>query len=161
MFLQVPVAEYLYNYVTPGTNEKRLKWIEPCPAVQWAGELKRDQTFLRNTLSSNKDSLTVTIFNPKHHEKNSTFVEKVVPNGRLEKISFLYRKQGTSIWRHGKMRSEMGLTDMDFAQSEESDYGFISLDWYIGDGLLQDASYEVMIEAECEKIAGKLVHFWH
>ena len=152
------VSEYLYNYVKPGTNEKRLKWIEPCPAVQWAGELKRDQVFLINSSSSSKDSLTVTVFNPQHSKKNSTFVEKLVPKGRLEKISFLYRKKGTTIWRNGKMQSENGLVDMDFAQSEESDYGFISLDWFIGDGLLQDASYEVMIEAKCDKIAGKLVH---
>lgn len=143
----------------PGTNEKRLKWIEPCPTVQWAGELKRDQEFLINSESSNKDSLTVTVFNPKYHEKNSTFAEKLVPKGRLEKISFLYRKKGTTTWRNGKMQSENGLVDMDFAQSEESDYGFISLDWFIGNGLLQDASYEVMIEAKCDKIAGKLVHY--
>jgi hypothetical protein len=104
----------------------------------------------------------VTVFNPKYHVKNSTFVEKLVPNGRLENISFLYRKmgRGTATWRNGMMQSENGLVVMNFAQSEESDYGFISLDWFIGDGLLQDATYEVLIEAQCDKITGKLVHFW-
>lgn len=100
----------------------------------------------------------MTVFNPKHSQKDSTFVEKLVPYGRLENISLLYRKQGTTIWRNGQMQSENGLVDMDFAQFDESDYGFISLDWFIGDGLLQDASYEIMIEAQCDKIAGKIAH---
>ena len=153
----VPVSEFLFNFVKPETNEKRLKWIEPCPTVQWASELKRDQSFLKNNQSLNKESLRVTVFNPNHALKNSTYMEKLVPMGRLERISFSYRKKGKTSWKKGKMRSEMGLIDLDFAQSEESHYGFINLDWHIGS--LQDASYEVMIAAECEEVAGKPISF--
>lgn len=150
---QVPVSEFLFNYVEPGTGEKKLKWLEPCPMVQYAGELKRDQTFIMNTLSPVRDSMTVTIFNPKRSLKKSTFAEKLVPKGRLEKISFLYRKQGTAIWSNGLMQTNKGLEYMNFAIMEESEYGYVSIDWYI-EGVVPDGTYEIMIEAECEKLVG-------
>ena len=59
----------LHNFVN-GDGTPSLKWLEPCPSIEWAAELKRDQSFLVNTLSTNPSNiLSVTIFNP-HALKN-------------------------------------------------------------------------------------------
>ena len=112
-----PVTELLYNYNDNG--ELKLKWLEPCPVVMWAGELKRDNSFLINLNSDNRDVLPVTVFNPRHNEENnSTFFHKLHANGgRLDKIEFKYREQGSFQWKNG-MTSE--TVDMDFAQVPEA-----------------------------------------
>lgn len=75
-----------------------LKWIEPCPSVQWAGLLLRDRSFLLNKEnqienSQNEDSLLVTIKNPAF--ASATFANMRAET-RLLGVNLKYRKIGQS-----------------------------------------------------------------
>jgi hypothetical protein len=45
-----------------------LQFMEPCPSVEWAGELKRDEEFLVNSVSESVEKLQVIIRNPTYQE---------------------------------------------------------------------------------------------
>ncbi|GFH57722.1 hypothetical protein CTEN210_14198 [Chaetoceros tenuissimus] len=148
----LPIVEELFNFVeVDGT--KKLKWLEPCPAVQFAGELKRDRSFLVNSqFLSDKDILSVTVFNPEAG-KGVTF--KDMKNGRLEKIQLLYREVGDVNWRNAKRINNNGnIVDIDFTKSREDEYGYVSMDWYIGGGTLPDGRYQIAVESQCTDVGG-------
>lgn len=147
----LPIVEELFNFVE-ADGTKKLKWLEPCPAVQFAGELKRDRSFLVNSQSSDKDILSVTVFNPEAG-KGVTF--KDMKNGRLEKIQLLYREVGDVNWRNAKRINNNGnIVDIDFTKSREDEYGYVSMDWYIGGGTLPDGRYQIAVESQCTDVGG-------
>lgn len=161
-----PVTELLYNYNDRG--DLKLKWLEPCPVVMWAGELKRDNAFLINLNSDERDVLPITLFNPKHSENNSTFFNNLLENGgRLERIEFKYREQGSVMWRNGLTMNDDGQfvdmnfahdnTDPDLPQAPENDYGYVNLDWYVSNGMVKDGTYEIMVQSICNDV-GKCTH---
>lgn len=79
-------------------GDEVLKWIEPCPSVQWAGRLSRDRSFLLNKEnqienSQDEDSLLVMIRNPAF--ASATFANMKAET-RLEGVNLKYRKIGQS-----------------------------------------------------------------
>lgn len=163
---QEPVVETFYNYVRDGSNgpEPRLKWLEPCPAIQWAGELKRDRSFLINSLSNDPGHLHVKIFNPLGGRSIKLKGMKD-PNGRILDVLLKYRKHGEVNWK--KAMSEVGggtkLYEMDFVHEsttenipavEEDVFGYIGMDWYIGGGTIVDGTYEIVVEVQCTDVGG-------
>lgn len=142
--------EPLYNYIDPVTFEKRLRWLEPCPTVEWAGEIKRDQTFLLNTQSDDEDNISVVVFNPLGGKKK-TFKDMLEPNGRLQNVYLRYRQEGTQTWNEAKNAT---FGDVDFAQDpiNEDSFGYATSSWSIGK--LVDATYEIIVETECANVGG-------
>lgn len=168
---QEPVTIKFYNVVE--NNVEKLKWLEPCPTVKWAGELKRDRSFLINSQSNDPSNLHVKIFNPLSG-RGIKFKDLKEPNGRILSILLKYRKQGQVNWKNAK--SEVGggtqLYDTDFITSAdedigipevtEDDFGYIGMDWYIGGGTIVDGTYEIVIESSCTDVGGpdefKVIH---
>jgi len=162
-----PVVETLYNYVRDGENgvpEPRLKWLEPCPAIQWAGELKRDRSFLINSLSKDPGYLHVKIFNPLGG-RGTKLKGMKDPNGRVLDVLLRYRKHGEVNWK--KAMSEVGggtkLYEMDFVHESTAEniptvvedvFGYIGMDWYIGGGTIVDGTYEIVVEVQCTDVGG-------
>ena len=75
-------------------NEKGsfLEFVKPYPEVEWAGELKRDQSFLVNKQSDNVNKLQIPIRNPDFNSE--TFQDKE----RLKSIFLWYRRVGDVVW---------------------------------------------------------------
>lgn len=144
----------LYNVVEDG--EKKLKWLSPCPAVNWAGELKRDRSFLINTNSNL--FLQVTIFNPEG-SKGKTLRDMEISE-RLKSVNLLYRRVGSVVWRKGQSKTEdNNYLDMNFVHKsdnlplvEEDNYGYASMKWHVGDGLISDGTYEIVVESKCSDV---------
>jgi len=131
-------------------GEQVLRWIEPCPQVHWAGDLRRDKTFLFNTMSASdgvKNSLTVTLFNPLYIKgKNMT---KLGMDGPLEEVLLKYRKLGTSSWKPG-ITDTPSTEPMNYLSSTayEDTYGFSSLQWLL-EGIAEEGEYEITLATKC------------
>ena len=138
-------------------GEQVLKWMEPCPELHWAGELKRDRYFLFSTLTSEEgkdDTLPVKIFNPSATiGKNIT---KLSADGPLKEVLFKYRPKGATVWKTGLTKTPTGSTEpMNFLLPfvDEDPYGFSSLDWLL-EGKVSQGDYEIMLESKCESPGG-------
>ena len=86
------ITKKLYNVQEHG--DYYLKYVEPCPKVEWAGELNRDRHFVVNTNSDDQENLQVTVFNPSHGQgkfHNMT-------SERLENVFLYYREVGDLHW---------------------------------------------------------------
>lgn len=145
----------LSNTVDIDGNEI-LKWIEPCPEVHWAGELKRDKKFIINTESDPVERYLVTVFNPLATKGKSFNSQGLNSNGRLKNVFFKYRQQGTTVWKNGLTQSILGSTvSMDYLHDfvEEDSYGFAALDWFV-EGKVAEGTYEVMVETICTNVGG-------
>lgn len=152
-----------YNTLVNG--EEKLKWLEPCPTVKWAGELKRDRSFMINSQSKNQSKLHVKIFNPLSG-RGIKLKNLKEPNGRLLNILLKYRKHGEVNWKNAM--SEIGggklLYNTDFITTAdelkgisdvtEDSFGYIGMDWYIGGGTIVDGTYEIVIESSCSDVGG-------
>ena len=75
-----------------------LKWLRPCPKVEWASELKRNKRFLVNLESEMQDKLSVTIMNP--DASNGSYRKDIT--GRLKHIYLKFRKIGSIQWNYAK-----------------------------------------------------------
>ena len=143
------VTKPLYNSVDSNGTQS-LKWLEPCPEIEWASTIKRDRKFLLNTKSEDQDFLPVVVFNPS--ASKSKTLKSLVGN-RLEHVYLFYREQGENTWRNAKNES---LLDVDFAQDpiEEDFFGYAKADWLVGNGLLADGTYEIVVESRCTDVGG-------
>ena len=72
------VSVLLSNSADVNGNPK-LKWLEPCPRVEWAGDLRRDRTFLVNTLSNDSSKIKVKVFNPSASKEKKSFNDMTKP----------------------------------------------------------------------------------
>jgi hypothetical protein len=142
----------LYN-VVDDDGAQSLKWLEPCPSIEWAGELKRDQSFLVNTLSDDPDFLSVTIFNPEASKKGLKLSDMTDPNGRLNNAYLFYRETGEVTWNNAKNET---INNVDYALDfvEEDNFGYATLKWNIGAGPLPDGLYEIVVETRCSDVGG-------
>lgn len=160
---QEPVTIKFYNTVENG--EEKLKWLEPCPTVKWAGELKRDRSFLINSQSNDPSKLHVKIFNPLSG-RGIKLRNLKDPNGRVLNILLKYRKHLEVNWKEAKSEVGGGLvtynTDFITAADKnrgipevtEDDFGYIGMDWYIGGGTIVDGTYEIVVESSCTNVGG-------
>jgi hypothetical protein len=125
-----------------------LQFMEPCPSVEWAGELKRDEEFLVNSVSGSVEKLQVIIRNPNYQEG------KLVDNKRLQSIELLYRRKEDTQWTTA-LSSEPPSSNLDFfLHGKEDNYGFIAnLNWLL-DGVVDEGTYEVIVECRCIKSGG-------
>jgi hypothetical protein len=142
----------LYNFKDgPEDANNFIKFVEPCPKVQWAGILSRDRGFLVNTKSSKEqqENFKVTVFNPDFG--TSSFQSKT--SGRLENIYLSYRKLGEMTWQPALIELTDGAVELDFAAkyASEDDYGYTTLDWFHG-GF--ESKYEIMVETRCDPLGG-------
>ena len=140
----------LYNSVDEDDNTI-IKFVEPCPKVQWAGILSRDRGFLVNTKSSEdqKEKFEVTVFNPDF--EMSSFQNKT--SGRLESVYLSFRKLGEITWQPALVQLTDGAKTLDFAAeyATEDAYGYTTLDWFHG-GF--EGRYEIMVETRCDPLGG-------
>merc|ERR1712038_1638944 len=147
----------IYN-VQEDEDTYLLKYVEPCPKVEWAGELNRDRHFVVNTVSDDKENLQVIVFNPNHGQgkfHNMT-------SNRLQNVFLYYRKVGDLHW--SKARTEITKNDgsadslvidfaAEYAYGEETDYGYSSLKWALANKV-PEGTYEIRISSECDQLGG-------
>jgi len=140
----------LYNFIA-SDGATFLKWLEPCPPIKFAGELKRDQSFLVNLQSEDPKSLTVTIYNPNASKPNSTLKDMKEPDGRLKNANLVYRKAGEVTWNIAK---NITNDDIDYSLDsvDEDNFGYSTLKWNIED--LSDGTYEIVVQTECSDVGG-------
>lgn len=151
------VSRQLYN-VQKSDDEKAIQFIEPCPRVEWAGELKRDKSFVVNKESIttvdgvDEISLQVTAFNPKHGQ--STFQD--MKSNRLENVILWYREVGSLKWLDARTLvpdGDGGETNeqLDFAANYagQDPYGYYVMKWELG-GMVSEGQYEIKLQTQCE-----------
>ena len=130
--------------------QKFIEFIEPCPKVQWAGELNRDRSFTINTESDNQDHLVVTVFNP--NSAKGSFSSMI--SGRLEKVNLNYRRKGDLPWNLAMngTRKELDFACQDCEDVEDS-YGYVSMNWLIA-GIVSEGIYEIKVGTQCDFLGG-------
>ena len=132
-----------------------LKWLQPCPEVHWAGELKRNRMFLFNIESTEeevKDRLEIMVFNPLQNKgKNFT---TLVEERNLENVEMEFGMVGIPPPSSTALTiSDDGMViPLDFTSAIEDTYGFASIYWNL-DGVPQ-GTYEIQIHSKCTSIAG-------
>lgn len=135
-------------------DEPVLKWLQPCPEVEWAGALKTDRTFLFNSLSQVEDvsdRLIIDVFNPLASKgKNFTML---MEERNLEHIWVEFGMVGTPP-PPAKAKESDGFTNLDFAPSSEDTYGYASLYWYLEDSKVPEGTYEIQLHSKCTFISG-------
>ena len=158
-------------------TNKYIQFVQPCPKVEWAGDLKRDQGFIVNEGSDNSDKIMVTVYNPNHGEK--TF-QAMMTSDQLETVRLSYRKIGALQWSIAQTNIEVQdedeegeegeegesgepqdrqfeLEDVDFAANyapDESEYGYISMEWDLNPNQVSEGAYEIKVETRCEALGG-------
>jgi len=151
------ITQKLWN-VQEDENNFLIKFVEPCPKVEWAGELNRDRHFVVNTNSDDPENLQVTVFNPMHGQ--SKFHK--MTTDRLENVFLYYRELGDLQW--SKARTEITKNDgskdsytidfsAEYAYKEESDYGYSSLNWALANKV-PEGTYEIRVNSECNQLGG-------
>lgn len=147
-------TQKLYNV----QNGQLMKYVEPCPKVEWAGELNRDRHFTVNTNSDDEENLSVSIFNPNHGE--GKFFN--LTSDRLQNVTLYYRELGDLHWSeaqtniedgNGKVTSATVDYAAEYASEKESSYGFSTLKWSLANKV-PEGIYEIKVESECEKLGG-------
>ena len=133
--------------------EKFLDFIEPCPKVEWAGEIPRDRGFVVNTNSDEPEYLQVTVFNPDY--ANLKFCN--MASHRLDGAFLSYRRAGDIHWSRARMEINDGAdtAEVDFASDceEENSYGYVTFKWLLS-GLVPEGSYEIKVGTECDALGG-------
>ncbi len=135
-----------------------IKFVEPCPKVEWAGELKRDRHFVVNTNSDDQENLKVSVFNPNHG--SSKFHS--MTSDRLQTVLLNYREVGDLQWRKAKteITNDDGSVDplklvdfaAEYAYEEEDDYGYSTLNWTLAN--VPEGTYEIKVDAKCDLLGG-------
>ncbi|GFH57847.1 hypothetical protein CTEN210_14323 [Chaetoceros tenuissimus] len=144
------VSVLLSNSADVNGNPK-LKWLEPCPRVEWAGDLRRDRTFLVNTLSNDSSKIKVKVFNPSASKEKKSFNDMTKSSGRLEHVNLLYRKVGEANWKNAQNKDVQSI-DFALGSMSEDPFGYVSEFWNIGN--LADGNYELTVEARCSSTGG-------
>jgi len=156
------VSEKIYN------TYPEIKFVEPCPRVEWAGELNRDRDFLVNTKSYDTYNLVVRVFNPNH--STGTFYSTTKPNGaRLESVNLQFRQVGSTDWRVANSNIEdddgnilpvnFSLRD-EFSEENKQYYGYEKMKWKLHS---TQGAYEIRIGTQCEIIQdapNEINHFY-
>ena len=100
--------------------EKFLDFIEPCPKVEWAGEILRDRGFVVNANSDEPEYLQVTVFNPDY--ANLKFCN-MASHRCLDGAFLSYRGVGDIHWSRVRMEINDGAdrAEVDFASDCEEE----------------------------------------
>ena len=150
------VTKKLYNFQED--DNYLIKFVEPCPKVEWAGELNRDRHFVVNTNSDDQENLEVIVFNPSHGQSK---LYNMTSN-RLQNVFLYYREIGDLQW--SKARTEVINDDgnpdsytidfaAEYAYEEESGYGYSSLKWALANKV-PEGTYEIRVNSECDQLGG-------
>merc|ERR1712038_1044227 len=152
-------TEKLWN-IQEDEDNFLLKFVEPCPKVEWAGELNRDRHFVVNTNSDDPENLEVIVFNPSHGQ--SKFHDMLSPAGRLQNVFLYYREVGDLQWSKARteITNEDGRVDSltidfaaEYAYGKETDYGYSTLKWALANKV-PEGTYEIRVDAECDQLGG-------
>ena len=140
----------LFN-VALENNSSRIQFAEPCPRVEFSGDLALDQSFLVNLESQEEslDKLRVLVRNLEASQR-SLAENKADPLGRIERVDLLFRRIGTGPWQ--KAREKESGEEIDFTQLDEDNFGFIGVDWKLDQ--LSDGEYELVVKSVCEATPG-------
>jgi len=145
-----------------------IKFVEPCPRVEWAGELNRDRDFLVNTKSYDTDNLVVRVFNPNHSTGSFHSITKT-SGARLESVNLEFRKVGSTDWKvaNSNMEDDDGnILPVNFSSRDEFSeenkpyYGYEKMEWKLPS---TQGLYEVRIGTQCESIQdapNEINHFY-
>ena len=127
----------------PSDGSAAIEFLQPCPAIEIAGDLKTKNSFLINTKSptiSTTDSrqyMDVVVFNIQYER-----LGKMSNMKRMQQIVFEYRQVGTIEWFTGKNATNH---DINFADEEDT-YGYSQVRWPIPQ---TDADYEIRVRVDC------------
>ena len=146
---EVATAEVdLFNVVDPSFPEgqqERIRFAQPCPAIEWDGDLAAEQKFRVNLSAEGEGSiLTIKVRNPQ--SPRNSFADLVnQPAGRLEEAGLWFREEGSTDWQRAVDESGQVI---DFVLLPEQD-GAIEADWFVGS--LRDGLYEIEARTVCEQ----------
>lgn len=162
----------IWNWEDPDTGKLWLRYEEPCPRVEWVGKLGREKkTVVNKALADSTDSdVDLSILNPRKNDGGS--LEVMRGTGRLQTVLVKYREVGTVQWKAALIDTAVdGLKQIDFAiiteltkgvsNAVEDDYGYALIPWKISERipLLDDGTYEVVIESTCKELSGAPAEF--
>ncbi|GFH44486.1 hypothetical protein CTEN210_00960 [Chaetoceros tenuissimus] len=135
----------LSNDFDSNQNET-IVFLQPCPTIKWSGDLQRDREFVLNLQAP--ELLPVEIFN---NERIGGTLKATKEERRLEAVQLKYRRLGDVNWSDA-YKSTADSDKMDFLETLEDDYGYMSLEWDTES--LADATYEIMVESQCQLVNG-------
>ena len=140
----------LSNKVDSGTRTESIEFLKPCPKINWAGDLLRDQNFLVNAESFAKTGskkMLIKVFNPAF--TMGKLMELKEEMDRFKHVLFKYRRIGDIQWRIGLTTDS---NNMDFLADQvgESNYGYLSLNWNLAG--MEEGMYEIVVETKCAKV---------
>eukprot|EP00978_Attheya_sp_CCMP212_P009381 scaffold22169_cov41-Attheya_sp.AAC.2 len=129
-----------------------IKFEEPCPRVEWAGAIKRNNGFLVNKEAS---TIEMTIFNPSHQRGS---FEKLANETRLNTVDIWYRELGEVGWERAFAYDDNGrVVNFNLAAPNgwtEDLYGYSNILWNVEEVFSNDGTYELKIETVCNDVSG-------
>ena len=133
----------------PEGQQERMRFAEPCPGIEWEGDLATEQSFRANLVDkASPNSVNIIVRNPQTQTKSFAKMADDV-SGRFVEAGLWFRQSGTSKWH--KAGSEDGRP-IDFAKLPEDDFGWIEAQWFVGG--LPDGSYELEARSICKATGG-------
>ena len=152
------ISKTLYN----GDVEQNIVFTRPCPAVDWAGSLAQDRSFIVNTKSSNEEYMWIYIHNPSYAEASLQDLHREMKSSRLESVIVHFKYLGEGLdgiagWNIASGKANMTtaetMTMLDFTsdQIQEDPYGYASALWELprnSAGVAQ-GRYEIKIQSYC------------
>lgn len=137
----------LFNVVDPSFPDgqrRRIRFAEPCPGIEWDGDLAAEQAFRVNLAEGEGFSLKIEVRNPQAPRNSFADLVNQV-GGRLQEAGLWFRPQGSTDWQRAV--DEEGQP-IDFSSLPENRYGIIAADWFVGN--LPDGDYEIEARTMCE-----------
>ena len=138
----------LYNQVD-NNQEKNIVFLQPCPTISWAGDLRRDKRFA--LVNGSSDSLRVDIYN---NERIKGSLKSFTEDRRLNAVNLKYRRLGDVKWTDAYTTIDGINSPLDFvnvANAYEDVFGYLSLDW--NTARISDGTYEIVVESQCERVS--------
>eukprot|EP00730_Choanoeca_flexa_P007844 TRINITY_DN12401_c0_g1_i6.p1 TRINITY_DN12401_c0_g1~~TRINITY_DN12401_c0_g1_i6.p1 ORF type:complete len:2361 (+),score=333.61 TRINITY_DN12401_c0_g1_i6:340-7422(+) len=113
-----------------------VRYLEPCSLVDWAMELRREQTF--NVRATDTTGLMeVHLNNPEAPERFWS------DNDRLEAVNLMYRRENDVQWRTARLANGSAINFAPY----ESAFGYAKREWNVG--ALADGQYQIRARAQC------------
>jgi len=147
----------LYNVFDasfPEGQKERMRFAEPCPAIQWEGDLADDESFRINLVDTKTpNSFTITVHNPLAPGKSFARMANET-SGRFLEAGVWFRQVGTTKWYRAFSEQNKPI---DFAKLYEDEYGWVDAKWFVGG--LPDGSYEIEARTLCKPSSEMPVDF--
>jgi hypothetical protein len=143
--------------------QQRIRFVEPCPGILWAGTLARERSFKVNLASQNNDairsfSFPIRIRNPMaSYRSYADMINGFQTTSRLESVGLYFRRVGSIDWSQGRYLPSPTSTSsqiINFALLTEDSFGYISVDWDVSN--LADGEYEIEANTICSASSGSI-----